>query len=59
MEKKSIPGYIGGNTFLEMGFAHILNKPIYVYNDLPQMPYTDELKSLGSIIINGNLSLIK
>lgn len=59
MEKKNIPGYIGGNTFLEMGFAHILNKPIYVYNDLPQMPYLDELKSLQPIIINQDLSLIK
>jgi len=27
-EKKGIAGYIGGNTFLEMGFAHVLGKKI-------------------------------
>jgi len=25
-KRKGIPGYIGGNTFLEMGFAHVLEK---------------------------------
>ncbi len=30
IEKKGIKGYIGGNTFLEMGFAFVLNKPIYL-----------------------------
>ena len=24
------PGHIGGNTFLEMGFAHVLELPIYM-----------------------------
>jgi nucleoside 2-deoxyribosyltransferase len=38
MAKKGIEGYIGENTFLEMGFAHVLNKPIFVYNKLPDMP---------------------
>ena len=30
VNRKGIDGYIGGNSFLEMGFAHILNKPIYL-----------------------------
>ena len=29
-EKKSIPGYVGGNTFLEMGYAFGLEKKIYL-----------------------------
>jgi len=30
LEKNKIKNYIGGNTFLEMGFAHVLNKKIYL-----------------------------
>jgi len=58
IEKKNTPGYIGGNTFLEMGFAHVLNKPVYVYNELPEMSYTDELKAIRHIVINQDLSMV-
>lgn len=54
-DKHNIQNYIGGNTFLEMGFAHILNKPIYLLNDIPIMIYTDEIRAMQPIIINGNL----
>lgn len=30
IKRKGVRGYIGGNSFLEMGFAHVLNKPIYL-----------------------------
>ena len=36
-EKKGIPGYIGGNTFLEMGYAFGLGKKVYLLNDIPEM----------------------
>jgi hypothetical protein len=29
-EKQSIPGYVGGNTFLEMGFAFVTGKQIFI-----------------------------
>lgn len=58
IERKDIPGYIGGNSFLEMGFAHILNKTIYLLNDIPDMIYTDELKAMQPIVINGDYSKI-
>lgn len=58
IDKNSIKNYIGGNVFLEMGFAHVLNKPIYLYNDLPDMNYSDELKAMRPIIINGDLKKI-
>lgn len=57
-EKKEIAGYIGGNTFLEMGFAHVLNKKIYLYNDIPDMAYTDEILAMQPIVINQDLSKI-
>ncbi len=54
-DKKGIPGYIGGNTFLEMGFAHVLGKPLYVLNPLPDLPYKDEMLAMKPMILNGNL----
>jgi hypothetical protein len=59
MEKKGIPNYIGGNTFLEMGFAHVLGKPIYLYNEVPDMLYADEIIAMQPIALNGNISKIK
>ncbi len=58
LAKKGIPNYIGGNTFLEMGFAHVLNKRIFLYNDIPDLSYTDELMAFEPVILNGDLSLI-
>ena len=59
VDKDDKKNYIGGNTFLEMGFAHVLGKPMYVFNDLPDVPYKDELEAMNLVVINGDLSLIK
>ncbi|MFA4960642.1 MAG: hypothetical protein WC548_03170 [Candidatus Pacearchaeota archaeon] len=58
-EKKGIPNYIGGATFLEMFNAWRLKRKIFLYNPLPNCSFTDELKAFGPIIINGNLEMIK
>ena len=58
IEKNNIPNYIGGNTFLEIGFEHVLDKTIFLYNDVPDLSYTDELKAMQPIILNGDLSKI-
>ena len=58
-EKHGIQNYIGGNTFLEMGFAHVLGKKIFLLNPIPEMIYTDEIKAMQPIILNGDLSLIR
>ncbi len=57
--KKGIKNYIGGNSFLEMGFAYILNKPIYLLNPIPEMLYTKEIEAMKPIILNGDLEKIK
>ncbi len=57
-EKKGIEGYIGGNTFLEMGFAHVLDKLIYILNPLPNLSYRDELEAMKPVILNGDLNKI-
>lgn len=58
--KKGIENYIGANTFLEMGHAYALEKPIYVLNKLPDQPFiNDELKAFGTIELDGDLAKIK
>jgi hypothetical protein len=59
-DKAGIKNYIGGNAFLEMGFAHVLNQKIYLINPIPQMPYYEtEIIAMRPIVINRDLSLIK
>jgi hypothetical protein len=57
--KKGIDNYIGGNTFLEMGFAHVLNKKIYVLNDIPEISYKDEILAMNPILLNGDIEDLK
>jgi len=57
--KKGIEGYIGGNSFLEMGFAFVLSKPIYLLHQIPDISYRDEIEAMQPIVLNGNLRKIK
>lgn len=59
--KNGIKNYIGGNTFLEMGFAYILNKKIYTLDDLPEdLPiFYQELIAMRPISLRGDLNKIK
>lgn len=59
LEKRDIKNYIGGNVFLEMGFAYILNKKIFLFNEIPDMPYKDEIRVMQPIVVNGNLTKIR
>lgn len=56
--KKGIENYIGGNTFLEMGFAYVLNKKIFLLNQIPEIGYKEEIEAMQPIIINGDLARI-
>lgn len=56
--KNGIEGYIGGNSFLEMGFAYVSEKPIYLLNKVPDMAYTDEILAMNPIVLDGDLSQI-
>ncbi|MDD2680691.1 MAG: hypothetical protein PHE20_01145 [Patescibacteria group bacterium] len=57
--KNGVEGYIGVNTFLEIGFAHALEKKIYLLNPWAEANYSDEIKEISPVIIRGDLSLIK
>ena len=58
--KNGVDNYIGANTFLEMGFAYYVKKPIYALNPLPDYKYiNDELLNFGVMVLNGDLSEIE
>jgi hypothetical protein len=59
-DKAGINNYIGGNSLMEMGFAHVLNQKIYLMNPIPEIPYyKTEIEAMRPTIINGDLSLLK
>jgi hypothetical protein len=57
-EKKNVPNYIGGNTFLEMGLAFWLGKKIFLLNPVPEMNYSIEMYSMEPIVIDGDVTKI-
>jgi predicted RNA-binding protein with PUA domain len=58
-DKNGVKNYIGGNTFLEMGFAHVLRKKIFLLNPIPESSYRDELVAMQPVILDGDLEKIK
>ena len=58
IDKNGIKNYIGGNTLIEMAFAYILDKKIFLLNPVPEMSYTDEIEAFKPVIINGDLNKI-
>jgi len=58
-DKKGIKNYIGGNTLMEIGFAHVNNKKIFLLNPIPKdVSYKDEIEAMTDIILEGDLSRI-
>ena len=55
-DKHGVKGYIGGNTFLEMGVAFYLRKKIYVLYPLPEMDYSLELAAMRPVVLDGDLA---
>lgn len=53
-----IPGYIGGNTFLEMGIAFYLEKKIFLMHSIPSMGYELEIAAMRPIVLDGDISRI-
>jgi len=60
LDKNGIRNYVGGNTLMEIGFAHVLNQKVFLWNPIPDMPYCkSEIEAVKPIIINGDLSQIR
>jgi len=58
-DKNGVKNYIGGNTFLEIGFAYVNNKKVFLLNPIPEeAPYKDEIKAMAGLVIDGDLAKI-
>jgi len=43
---------------IEMAFAYVLNKKIFLLNPAPRMSYSDEIEAMKPIIINEDLNQV-
>ncbi len=60
LDKHGIKNYIGGNTLMEIGFAHVLDQKIFLYNPIPEIPYyKSEIEAVRPLILNGDLAKIR
>ena len=58
-DKNGIRNYIGGNTLMEIGFAHVNDKKVFLLNPIPEnVSYVDEIKAMVDVVLNGNLNKI-
>lgn len=59
-DKKGIKNYVGGNTLMEIGFAHVNNKKVFLLNPVPEeVSYKDEIEAMVDVVLNGDLNKIK
>ena len=60
LDKHGIKNYIGGNTLMEIGFAHVLNQKVFLLNPIPEIPYyKTEIEAVKPVILNGDLTKVK
>jgi len=59
-DKNGIKNYIGGNVLMEIGFAHVNDKKVFLLNPIPEeVPYVDEIKAMVDVVLNGDLGKIE
>jgi hypothetical protein len=58
-DKNGVVGYVGANTFLEMGLAFYSRKTIYLLNQIPEANYKEEILGMRPRVIHGDLCEIK
>jgi len=56
--KNDIKDYIGGNTFIEIAFAYILEKKIFILNTIPEQNNSLEIAGMKPIILHGDIARI-
>jgi predicted house-cleaning noncanonical NTP pyrophosphatase (MazG superfamily) len=57
--KNGVENYVGGNGLIEMAFAHVLEKKIFLLYPIPEMNYADEIASMKPTVLEGDLSRIR
>lgn len=58
-DKNGIKNYVGGNTLMEIGFAHVNDKKVFLLNPIPEeVSYKDEIVAMTDLVLDGNLNNI-
>lgn len=58
-EKKGNLNYIGGNTFLEIGYAYGNGKKIFILNAIPeQSGFKEEILGMQPVVLGGDITKI-
>lgn len=61
-DKGDTKNYIGGNTLMEIAFAYVNNKKIFLINPIPEtVSYYDEIRAMvdeSGQVINDDLNII-
>lgn len=59
-DRRGVRHYIGGNTLMEIGFAHVLGKKIFLLNPVPDIVfYRSEIEAVRPIVIEGDLGRVR
>jgi nucleoside 2-deoxyribosyltransferase len=59
-DKPQMKGYVGGNTFLEMGIAYCLGKKVFIWKTPSEsLPYFEEIAAMKPVNIEENLEKIR
>lgn len=56
--KNGIDGYIGANTLMEIAFAYVLGKRLFVLNEVGEQGCRLEILGMQPVILNGDLTLL-
>ena len=60
LERHGIQNYIGANTLMEIGFAHVMHQKIFLLNPIPDIPYArPEIEAVRPFVIHGDYSLVR
>lgn len=58
-EKRGVPGYVGGNTLIEIGLAFYLEKKIYILHPVSStLSHKQEIMGMKPTILSGDLQKI-
>ncbi len=59
LDKDGVRNYVGGNTLMEIGFAHVLGQRIFLWNPVPDTPWCrSEIEAMKPTVIDGDLSRV-
>lgn len=57
--KNGIDNYIGASAFLEMGFAYVLEKKIFLLNEVPEQWNSEEILWLRPVVLHGDIGSLQ